>query len=113
MSIEFPGTPEPCLDQSKIGKLIERFEHVEGFRLVRKSDSEVGLVSTTTDESTTETTTITLAPDEIYPGKYTQDFMRQAAMNGNVYLASHKNFYWRAASDANLKSSNLRPQREQ
>ncbi len=68
MSIDFPGTPEPCLDQSKIGKLIERFEHVEGFRLVRKSESEVGLASTTTDESTTETTTITLAPDEIYPG---------------------------------------------
>jgi hypothetical protein len=68
MSIEYLGTPTPPLGRAITSDMLEAFSRADGFRAVRRTDTEVGLVSTRNEEATTETTTICLEGTEVYFG---------------------------------------------
>ena len=68
MSIEYLGCPTPPLGQAMIGDMLEEFSRTEGFRTVRRTDAELGLVGLGNDETEAETITISLKGTEVYLG---------------------------------------------
>ncbi len=72
MSIEYLGTPKPPLNLATIAKLLDQLAHASGLRTVRKTDLELGLANIITGKTTHETTTISLATDEVYLGFHSE-----------------------------------------
>jgi hypothetical protein len=68
MSIEYFGCPTPRLDQLMVAELLDELTRADGYRVVRRTDSDLGLVATNSDCGALETTTISLSPNEIYFG---------------------------------------------
>jgi hypothetical protein len=66
MSIEYMGTPLPSLNKRALGEVMSSISRYGWGRVVRQTDSELGLAGVNSDPNSMETTSIRLSVDNIY-----------------------------------------------
>ncbi len=66
MSIEYFGYPKRALENTVIKQLLDELAGVNGFKEVRRSETELGLISSDWSETKPEMISIILAPNSIY-----------------------------------------------
>ena len=66
MSIEYFGKPEPTLSNEVVQVVVDSL--LEGFRVVRHDDCELGIAFIENENPDQETVTVSVKPDQIYAG---------------------------------------------